>query len=298
MPDDARAIAALWPEDCPVKNDRFKVRKTTPAYWTVTIDNPPINIFGPAMLAELRELVACLEEDEDVRVVVFDSADPDFFIAHWDMSGETSAPLPSGATGLPAYLDTLTRLSRLPVATIASIRGRARGAGSEFVLACDMRFASRERALLAQFEVGVGAVPGGGPMARLPRLVGRGRALEILLGAEDIPGELAERYGYVNRALPDGELDAFVDALARRLAGFEKQAIAQTKHFVDVASLPPDDEMPPALEVFRASLGRPAVRSRIAALAAAGLQTRSDTELQLSRQVALYANGGSRGEAP
>jgi enoyl-CoA hydratase/carnithine racemase len=279
---------------------QIEVRQVTPAYWTATLIHPPINIFGAPMLAELHALVARLESDPQVRVIVFDSADPDFFIAHWDMSGEkpTGKPLPPGPTGMPPYIDILARLSRVPVATIASIRGRARGAGSEFALACDMRFASRERALLAQFEVGVGAVPGGGPMARLPRLVGRGRALEILLGADDVDADMAERYGYVNRALPDVELDGFVDRLARRLAGFEKQAIAEVKHFVDIASLPPDAELVPALDAFRASLARPSAQSRIAALAATGLQTRSDTELHLAHHVALYTSDGPRPASP
>jgi enoyl-CoA hydratase/carnithine racemase len=117
----------------------------------------------------------------------------------------------------------LARLSRAPVASIASIRGRATGVGSELALACDMRFASREKAILSQWEVGAGLVPGGGPMARLPRLIGRGRALEVLLSADDIDGDLAERYGYVNRSLPDAELDGFVDALARRIASFDSR---------------------------------------------------------------------------
>jgi enoyl-CoA hydratase/carnithine racemase len=157
----------------------------------------------------------------------------------------------------------LVRLSRASVVSIASIRGRATGVGSELALACDMRFASLERAILSQFEVGAGFVPGGGPMARLPRLIGRGRALEVLLGADDIPGDLAERYGYVNRALPDAELDAFVEALAMRIASFDKQAIVETKNFVNIASLPPDAEIAPEWDACIASLQRPAAQRRI-----------------------------------
>jgi enoyl-CoA hydratase/carnithine racemase len=137
-----------------------------------------------------------------------------------------------------AWLDLLVRLSRAPVVSIASIRGRARGAGSEFVLACDLRFASRENALLAQFEVGTGVVPGGGPAARLPRLVGRGRALEILLVGDDLDGPRAEQYGYVNRAITDDQLDDEVDQIASRLARFEHDAIARTKAYVDRVALP------------------------------------------------------------
>src|SRR5262249_38611973 len=151
----------------------------------------------------------------------------------------------------------LARLSRAPVVSIASIRGRATGVGSELALASDMRFASREKAILSQWEVGAALVPGGGPMARLPRLIGRGRALEVLLGADDIRGKVAELYGYVNRSLPNvpnAELDDFVDALATRIASFDKQAIAETKRLVNAASLPSDAEIAPEWDAFIASL--------------------------------------------
>jgi enoyl-CoA hydratase/carnithine racemase len=222
-----------------------------------------------------------------VRVVVFDSADPDYFLAHYDVvrdSAETTS-MPNGRSGMHPWLDVTTRLSRAPVVSIAAIRGRARGAGSEFVLACDLRFASREFAILGQPEVSVALVPGGGPMARLPQLVGRGRALEILLGGQDVDGELAERYGYVNRALPDRELDAFVDALAARIGSFDKQAVAETKHYVDQVSLPDDDLLPPALEAFWASAARSAARTRIGALLEHGFQQRSDVELRLAHHI-------------
>src|ERR1700674_4649585 len=220
------------------------VRRTS-AYWRVTFDNPPLNIFGPETIPELNEIVTALETDEDVKVVVFDSAVEGFFLTHYNFLAklkDTTSLLP-GPTGLSPLPDMLVRLSRAPVVSIASIRGRATGVGSELALASDMRFASRETAILSQWEVGAGLVPGGGPMARLPRLIGRGRALEVLLGADDIPGDLAERYGYVNRSLPDGELDAFVELLAMRISTFDKQAIAETKHLVDIASLPADSEI-------------------------------------------------------
>ena len=148
---------------------------------------------------------------------MFDSANPDFYLAHYDVENDPSrtVALPLGPTGMHAWLDLLVRLSRAPVVSIASIRGRARSAGSEFVLACDLRFASRENTLLGQFEVGTGVVPGGGPMARLPRLVGRGRALEILLVADDLDGPRAEQYGYVNRVIADDRLDDEVDRSPR-----------------------------------------------------------------------------------
>ena len=179
----------------------------------------------------------------------------------------------------------LVRLSRAPVVSIASIRGRATGVGSELALASDMRFASRDRAILSQWEVGAGLVPGGGPMARLPRLMGRGRALEVLLGADDVPGDLAERYGYVNRSLPDAELDGFVEALAMRIASFDKEAIAETKRLVDVASLPADLEIRPEWDAFLASLARPAAQSRIKALMARGFHRAGDVENRLGFHV-------------
>ena len=176
--------------------------RQSPAYWRVTFNHPPLNIFGPETIPQLNEIITALETDEHVKVVVFDSAVQGFFVTHYDFLAklEDSTGLPPGPTGLQPLPDMLVRLSRAPVASIASIRGRATGVGSELALACDMRFASREKAILSQFEVGAGIVPGGGPMARLPRLMGRGRALEVLLGADDIPGDLAERYGYVNRS--------------------------------------------------------------------------------------------------
>jgi enoyl-CoA hydratase/carnithine racemase len=148
-----------------------------------------------------------------------------------------------------------------------------------------MRFASLEKAILSQFEVGAGFVPGGGPMARLPRLIGRGRALEILLGADDISADLAECYGYVNRAFPDADLDAFVDALAKRIASFDKRAISETKRFVDVASLPPDYEIAPEWDVCFASIMRPAAQERIKTLIERGLHQAGDVETRLGYHV-------------
>src|SRR5262249_30921607 len=228
-------------------------------YWRVTFDNPPLNIFGPESIPQLEEVVTALETDDQVKVVVFNSAVEGFFITHYDFLAklEDTTSLPPGPTGLQPLPDMLVRLSRAPVVSIASIRGRATGVGSELALACDMRFASRENAILSQWEVGAGLVPGGGPMARLPRLIGRGRALEVLLSADDIRGDLAELYGYVNRALPDAELDGFVDALAVRIASFDKQAIADTKRLVNAASLPSDADIAPEWEAFLASVQRP-----------------------------------------
>src|ERR1700722_20817710 len=265
----------------------IRVERRLPSYWRVTFDLPPVNIFGPMETLQLGEIITAIERDQQVNVVVFDSAVEGFFLTHYDFLAplEETAKIPPGPTGLQALPDMLAHLSRVPVVSIASIRGRATGVGSELALASDMRFASREKAILSQWEVGAGLVPGGGPMARLPRLMGRGRALEVLLGADDIRGDLAERYGYVNRSLPDAELDPFVDALAMRIASFDKQAIADTKRLVDAASLPPDCEIKPEWEAFIASLERPASQKRIKALMDRGFHRAGDVENRLGFHV-------------
>lgn len=265
----------------------IRLERRLPSYWRVTFDMPPVNIFGPKHLPLLGDIITEIETDPDVKVVVFDSAVEGFFITHYDFLAplEDSLKVPPGPTGLQALPDMLVRLSRAPVVSIASIRGRATGVGSELALASDMRFASREKAILSQWEVGAGLVPGGGPMARLPRLIGRGRALEVLLSADDIHGDLAERYGYVNRSLPDAELDGFVEALAIRIASFDKEAIAETKRLVDVASLPPDVEIKPEWDAFLAALGRPASQTRIKALMARGFHRAGDVENRLGFHV-------------
>lgn len=267
--------------------DDIRLERRLPSYWRVTFEMPPVNIFGPRHLPLLNDIITTIETDPQVKVVVFDSAVERFFITHYDFLAplEDSLNVPPGPTGLQALPDMLVRLSRAPVVSIASIRGRATGVGSELALASDMRFASREKAILSQWEVGAGLVPGGGPMARLPRLMGRGRALEVLLSADDIRGDLAERYGYVNRSLPDAELDGFVEALAMRIASFDKDAIAETKRLVDVASLPPDEEIKPEWGAFIAALGRPASQTRIKALMARGFHRAGDVENRLGFHV-------------
>lgn len=273
--------------ECTFTTADIRLERRLPSYWRVTFDMPPVNIFGPKHLPLLGDIITEIETDPDVKVVVFDSAVEGFFITHYDFLAplEDSLKVPPGPTGLQALPDMLVRLSRAPVVSIASIRGRATGVGSELALASDMRFASREKAILSQWEVGAGLVPGGGPMARLPRLIGRGRALEVLLSADDIHGDLAERYGYVNRSLPDAELDGFVEALAMRIASFDKEAIAETKRLVDVASLPPDVEIKPEWDAFLAALGRPASQTRIKALMARGFHRAGDVENRLGFHV-------------
>jgi enoyl-CoA hydratase/carnithine racemase len=273
----------------PRNEGKIRLVRHSDAFWRVTFDLPPLNIFGPANIPQLEEIVSSLESDDRVRVVVFDSAVDGFFLTHYDFLAkpEDSAKFPAGRTGLQALPDMLARLSRASVVSIASIRGRATGVGSELALASDMRFASRERAILSQWEVGAGLVPGGGPMARLPRLMGRGRALEVLLGADDVNGDLAQLYGYVNRSLPDAQLDPFVDALAIRIASFDKQAIAETKRLVDLNSLPSDAEIAPEWEAFTASLRRPAAQERLRALFEQGFHAPGDVETRLGYHVGL-----------
>jgi enoyl-CoA hydratase/carnithine racemase len=265
----------------------LRIDRRSPRYCRVTFDHPPINTITATTVAELSELVTLIEQDPELNVVVFDSANPDFYLAHYDVEGDIAktAALPPGPTGMNAWIDVLVRLSRAPVVTIAAIRGRARAAGSEFALACDLRFASRENTLLGQFEVGMGLVPGGGPMARLARLVGRGRALEILLLADDLDGPRAADYGYVNRVIADDRLDAEVDAMAERLARFDHEALARTKAHVDHATLPPDAEFPPALNDFLELLTRPEQQAQSARLRELGLNWNSDLERELGRRI-------------
>lgn len=257
--------------------------KVSPAYWRVTFDYPPLNLMGPEFLLEFDEIITAIESDEQLRVVVFDSAVEGFFLNHSDFTVklEELTSLPQGPTGLEAWPDILVRLTRAPVVSIAKIQGRATGNGSEITLACDMAFISREKGLLSQWEVGVGMVAGGGPMARLPRLIGRGRALEVLLGSDDIGGDLAAAYGYVNRSLPDSELDAFVDALATRISSFDKWAISNTKRLVNAASLPPDVEIAAGWDACITSVGRPATQERIKQLMARGFHKPGNVETRL-----------------
>jgi len=263
--------------------DQVRLTRVTPEYWRVTFHNPPYNIYGPKTMPQLNEVVTALETDPRVRVVVFDSDVPDFFLTHYDFVPPLTdtTGLPNGATGLPPLPDMLVRISKAPMVSIASIRGRATGVGSELALASDMRFASREKAVLSQWEIAAGLVPGGGPMSRLPRLVGRGRALEVLLTGNDIDGPTAERYGYVNRALPDAELDAFVDTMARRISRFDKQAIADIKRIVDDSSLPSNEQIGAEWAGFINSVQRPAAQQRVKQLMELGLQQKPDVEKRL-----------------
>ena len=256
-----------------------RVVEETSAYWRVLFDYPPFNIVDATIFEGLQDLLARMHASPSLRVVVFESANPEFYLSHFDLTGKAgNITTTVGPSGLPILIDTFVRLTKSAVVSIAKIRGCVRGASSEFVLACDMRFASRENTRLGQPEVGVGVHPGGGGTERLPHLVGRGRALEIILGANDFDGDTAERYGYVNRALPDGELDGFVDVLARRVASFDRRAIAAAKNLVNQVSLPSADRLLDALNSFQTALTWPEALQRIQALLQRGLQRDVDFE--------------------
>src|SRR2546430_17736698 len=278
------------------KAAQVRLNRVTDSYFRVVLDNPPLNLMGPEFVWQIREVVTTLENDDRVKVVVFESAVDGVFLNHSDFLAklEDLTGIPQGPTGLEAWPDVLVRLTRAPFVSIALIRGRATGNGSELALACDMSFVSREKALLSQFEVGAGLVAGGGPMARLPRVMGRARALEVLLGADDIRGADAERVGYVNGALPDAELDPFVDALATRIASFDRWAIANTKRLVNEASLPPDVEMRAGWDACMASVKRPATQERIKVLLEQGLQQPGDTQNRLRFHLVQLGLEGER----
>jgi enoyl-CoA hydratase/carnithine racemase len=274
----------------------MRVIEETPAYWGVIFDYPPFNILDATIFEGLQDLIARMEASPTLRVVVFESANPEFYLAHFDLTGKIGNIMTAvGPSGLPILMDTFVRLTKSSVVSIAKIRGCVRGACSEFVLACDMRFASRENTRLGQPEVGVGVHPGGGGAERLPHLVGRGRALEIILGANDFDGDTAERYGYVNRALPDAELDGFVDALARRIASFDRRAIAAAKNLVNEVSLPSADQLLDAFTSFGAALTWPEAQRRIRAVLERGLQRDANFEKNWPDILGDLGEAGTRG---
>jgi enoyl-CoA hydratase/carnithine racemase len=271
------------------KAPQIRVNRVSSNFWRILLDNPPLNLMGPEFVLQLREIMTTLEADQQVKVVTFESVVDGFFLNHSDFLAklEDLTNIPQGPTGLEAWPDILVRLTHLPVVSIALIRGRATGNGSELALACDMSFASLEKALLSQWEVGVGLVAGGGPMARLPRLIGRARALEVLLSADDIRGDQAERLGYVNRALPDADLDGFVTALATRIASFDRWAIANTKRLVNAASLPSEVEIAAGWDTCINSISRPAAQEKIKALMQQGFHKPGDAENRLGYYVGM-----------
>jgi enoyl-CoA hydratase/carnithine racemase len=241
------------------------------------------------MNLELHQLLDQIEQDGRVAVVLFDSANPDYFLAHYAADADMSpleALRPAEAQPFLHWATLLIRLSKSPAVTISAIRGGARGAGSEFALATDIRFASREKAVLGQFEVGLAAIPGGAPSTRLPGIVGRGRAFEIVLGGEDFNGELAERYGYVNRAVPDDEFAEFVDSYAWRVSRFDRRTLADIKGSINAASLPDDIALMAVMRAFADAIGREPAVSLIPAAFKAGWGQPGEFEQNLGTHIA------------
>ncbi|MBR0938893.1 enoyl-CoA hydratase/isomerase family protein [Bradyrhizobium jicamae] len=271
-------------------SSQFTTDRTHPVRWTITFSNPPINMFIPETIEELRALMTDIEADPSVKVVVFQSANPDFFVAHLDVAKAAKQP-----NVLDLWRDFVLRLSSAPVVSIAKVRGRTRGIGNEFVLACDMRFASRQNALFGQPEIGVGLIPGGGALEWLPRLVGRSRALEIALSGDDFDADIAERYGWVNRTLDDDVLDSFVDTFARRLASFDREVLAAAKEQINRFGMPTAGELQSSNDMIFSILAGPSAQARRAKIRGIGYGVPSDFELNFGRYLTSF--GRTDGEA-
>jgi len=243
---------------------------------------PPMNLLGPELVRDLVSLIQQAEADDDVQALVFKSADPDYFISHVDVTriGEYRDEA-AKLTGEASLGMLFRRLSTSRLVTIAQIEGRVRGAGSEFALACDMRFAARESAIFSQFEPAFGVIPGAGAAQHLARLMGRARALEVMLGAEDYDAELAERYGWINRALPANELGDFVRSLAHRIARFPAAGRAVVKERVNAIGLPPAEDFRRDSDLFIEGVRSREFHDRMQAALKRGFQTR-DAEMNLA----------------
>ena len=262
---------------------QFITDRTYPGRWTITFSNPPINMFVPDTIAELGALMTRLEADPSVKVVVFQSGNPDFFVAHLDVAKAAKQP---DVLGL--WRGFVLRLASAPVVSIAKVRGRTRGIGNEFVLACDMRFASRQNALFGNPEVGVGLIPGGGALEWLPRLVGRSRALEFVLSADDFDADIAERYGWVNRTLDDDNLDSFVEALAKRLTSFDRDVLAAAKAQINRFGMPTAAELQSSNDMIFPMLSWPGAQARRPKLRDIGYGVPSDFELNFGRYLPAF----------
>ncbi len=258
---------------------KVTVDKTVPGYWRVTLDNPPINAIDDGMYDEIFDLVEEIEAEPTLKVVTFSSANPDFFIAHY------STAEPRSRFGKPRWIEAATRLAKSDVLSIAVINGRVRGGGAEFTMACDIRFASRENAIFGQPEVGTGLIPGGGALQRLPLLVGRSRALEIILGADDYDADTAERYGWINRAIPVAELHEFLTNFVRRILSFDKQSLAACKAAINSVGLPDKAQLQATEDLFFTTFGWPGAQARFPKLRERGIGTAGEFELNLGRNV-------------
>lgn len=268
------------------------ITKHSPAFWRITFDNPPVNLLDAPLVNGVRKLYDEMEADKEVRVVVFDSANEDFFICHFDVVTGAEVKNTRGSSGFSAWIDLVLRMYNSPVISIAASRGRARGNGSEFLLACDMCFASREKAIFNQVEVGVGVLPGGGGIEQLAARTTRARALEIIIGSEDFNADVAERYGWINRAIADAELDDFVNALAGRISAFDKEVIAEAKALVNhrTGGGPSGFLMEGSFDAFWNTCKKPATQAKIEKLFTWGLQQHSDMELNFGEYIKRLAD--------
>jgi len=243
------------------------VERATPKIVKIQFANPPVNLIIPETVTRLHEVVKELCEDENVHVVIFTSGIADYFYNHFDLTRMSEFPEDlesSEVNGMSVWTDLVIRLSKAPFISLGAIRGRTRGGGNELSLAFDLRYASREKAFFGQPEVGSGVIPGGGGSERLPRLIGRDRALEVILSSEDYDADIAEHYGWVTRAIADKDLDSFVDAMASRLASFDKTALTAAKMQINRATLPPDADLQAAYTEFLASFSFPGFKPRAA----------------------------------
>ncbi|WP_329244901.1 enoyl-CoA hydratase/isomerase family protein [Streptomyces sp. NBC_01478] len=261
--------------------------RTSPQIAKITFANPPVNLIAGETVLRLIEIVEELATDPEIQVVLFDSATPDFFYNHFDLAAAADFPAPEDPDAVPAWTNLVLELSRAPYITIAAIRGRTRGGGNELALALDLRYASREKAIFGQPEVGSGLLPGGGGTERLPRAIGRDRALEAILTSDDYDADTAERWGWVTRTLPDSDLDAFVGTVAARLASFDRTSLASAKAQINRASLPPDADLVAAYGEFTRSLTLPGFLTRAAGTQAVAEQAGIDFEYRLGHHIGV-----------
>ncbi|WP_058974547.1 enoyl-CoA hydratase/isomerase family protein [Pseudomonas syringae] len=267
--------------------NRLTIIPESKAYWRVVINNAPLNLFDPQMFAELNVLLDNIEKEENLKVVVFESGDTDFFMNHHDVENRLTVPdVPGAIPFFGNWPKFVTRLAQTSVISIAKVRGRARAQGFEFALACDMRFASKEHAKFALIEVGGSSIPGGGGVEWLSAMVGRSRALEIVCSADDFDADLGERYGFVNRSIPDAELDGFVDALARRMAKFEKRALETGKKMVNArGGVPSEGDLWMSNHILQGVDLWPEAQSAFQKLLDAGLGKVGDFELNFAERM-------------
>lgn len=269
------------------RGDNVRVNKVAPGICQVTYNLPPANLITASAVTQLHAAVSALARDNSVRVVVFRSDNADFFLNHFDLREARDFPRLGGPSSRAVWIDLVLSLSQASFVSIACIRGRTRGGGNEFALACDLRYASLERAHFGQPEVGTGILPGGGGSERLPRLVGRDRALEVILGSQDYDAATAERYGWVTRALPDAALDGFVDSFAARLASFDGPVLAAAKAQVNRATLPPPEDFDAAYAEYTQSLAGAGFPQRMRRLGQLIGSYGMDVEMRLGHYLGL-----------